>query len=917
MTSNSAADEAVPQVSVNISPDKMRAVVSIVRESGSTVDKETVFRALGDAGVSSGINKELVAALLARSAEENVVEAAVAEGTPPQNGEDGSIEWQIDEPSVDTAVRVKKGGTIVTVKEPARGKSGSTVTGEELPSRAVTEVRLMKGRGVTFDRKRGAWTAELDGCVVFKDGRLSVEEYQDASFSVELDESGLAARITIVPFKGRGEPVTLEAVFEKTKGLGLERFDSHKLEEIIARAAGGSAVSAEVFAEQDRPEIETSISADAMEASIKLKMPASVIVEMTSESIRRFIEAALKPANIVHGIDSAALDRLAKDAVAKRSAEGIVARGTKAEDGKNAAIEWVVPDPTGDNPVIAKAGGAIAKIAPATAGSAAQTVTGLTIKPKAGQDARMMKGTAVIFDRKTATWSAEKEGRVIFKGDRLSVEPYENASFTLEISPDGMKALLTIVPAKKHGKKVAADQVKKEIQRLEILRFDETKLEELVKKAGEGTSITKEAIAESDAPRIQTKMGASAMEAELELTLPKNPIRKFTEADAARLIDEALAGAKITHGIDPAARGAIATSAIKTGVATGVIARGTPPTNGKDGSIEWLAGDPEKDLVLVEPGSPIAKSISPEAGCHGHTVTGVELKSKNGQEARLVKGKGIAIDKKTGVWSASEKGSLSFKSGNISVKPYADATFALEVDPGGHAARLSITPRQGDGKNVTPEAIGAELDKRKISRYDKDAISQAIERASTGAMVMHRVVAQCDAPSVAISISKDECEATATVAVSPATIAPPTEEYLFKTLLTHVKHAGITFGVDKERTMAFVRKIAAEGKASAPIAVGQAPENESDESISWKVDEPANDKTVMVKARTILAKVVPANPGKKGFTVTGKAIDPGSGRKVANVTAGKGVTYDAREKQWLAASDGRVKFDGKTITVET
>ncbi len=112
----------------------------------------------------------------------------VAEGTPPVPGEDGRIEYlidtsvgprEVDKHRVDyremnAVVCVKAGTPLARHVPPKPGIPGRNVFGEPIAPPDVKDVVVKYGSGVRYDKEKGLLIAEVDGCVVEKDGKISV-----------------------------------------------------------------------------------------------------------------------------------------------------------------------------------------------------------------------------------------------------------------------------------------------------------------------------------------------------------------------------------------------------------------------------------------------------------------------------------------------------------------------------------------------------------------------------------------------------------------------------------------------------------------------------------------------------------------------------------------------------------------------
>ncbi|MBI6546935.1 MAG: DUF342 domain-containing protein [Cyanobacteria bacterium NC_groundwater_1444_Ag_S-0.65um_54_12] len=145
---------------IRISKNKMSARVTI--PEGYRPSAIDLRRLLASSGVVYGVLDEMLDRI---EVEELIGEFEVAQGTPPLQGEDASIEYffRTGRPSLVPQIRADgradyfnlgvvesaEKGQLLARKTPAVvGKSGRTVTGEEVLPRTVKDVPLRAGRGV-------------------------------------------------------------------------------------------------------------------------------------------------------------------------------------------------------------------------------------------------------------------------------------------------------------------------------------------------------------------------------------------------------------------------------------------------------------------------------------------------------------------------------------------------------------------------------------------------------------------------------------------------------------------------------------------------------------------------------------------------------------------------------------------------
>lgn len=188
------------QVSVTVSPDKMKAsIVIIPPDGGRTVNIQDVMEALNKNSVSYGINKSNL---------ENIINypiysepILIAEGTAPINGQNGKVKFHfdlnkdrkhtvledgsVDFHDLDIIESVEKGKVLCSLVPPLPGVPGKTVVGSEIPAVEGKLATLPKGKNVEISEDEQQLIASIDGQVNYIDGKVNVFETYEISASVD------------------------------------------------------------------------------------------------------------------------------------------------------------------------------------------------------------------------------------------------------------------------------------------------------------------------------------------------------------------------------------------------------------------------------------------------------------------------------------------------------------------------------------------------------------------------------------------------------------------------------------------------------------------------------------------------------------------------------------------------------------
>lgn len=179
-------------MTVEITDDEMKAYVHFVppRFCGRHMDVDDVIEALKRSGVVTGIKEQKIAEYLDRMDYSQPLLAA--EGTPPRHGKDAYIDYKVridksgiqleedekgrvDFKDLDLLENVVV-GQVLAVKVPAEeGVPGRTITNRIMPARSGKDIQIKYGKGTILSQDGTELTAEINGQVVYQNGKLSVE----------------------------------------------------------------------------------------------------------------------------------------------------------------------------------------------------------------------------------------------------------------------------------------------------------------------------------------------------------------------------------------------------------------------------------------------------------------------------------------------------------------------------------------------------------------------------------------------------------------------------------------------------------------------------------------------------------------------------------------------------------------------
>lgn len=189
---------------VQISPDEMKAIITITKPEkyGRVPDIQEIINYLREKKVVYGIKEDVI-----RDTIENEtfnVPVIIAEGDYPKDGKDAEIKYyfKTDEDKVNYAISddgtidfhkldiIKSVvvGQVLAAKTPAeKGKAGRTITGKILPAKDGKDKLLLNGNNTHISPDGLQIIADINGQVVFKNGKVNVEPVLEISGDVDLN----------------------------------------------------------------------------------------------------------------------------------------------------------------------------------------------------------------------------------------------------------------------------------------------------------------------------------------------------------------------------------------------------------------------------------------------------------------------------------------------------------------------------------------------------------------------------------------------------------------------------------------------------------------------------------------------------------------------------------------------------------
>lgn len=283
------SDDAL--VSVVVSQDRMRASLSLKKGQGAgrRLSLPEISDAIRRSGVR-GFNAEAVKKDLLefyQSDRQELEGYPLAEGQPPQKGQDGRLEWTVQFlrgeeaqrirqgslagqynlagltslaefplSSVDAVAWVSDGEEVLTVIPATAGKPGVDVRGAQLPGLKGAEpvIEIFEGLkrtrdGVVTTRKGLLERGLREGAVL-----LRVRTHRDAELQVAISEDRMRALLTFLPAEGSGQTPSPEEVKARLVKAGIARgVIEARLSELLLAIREGRAVKDLLIAEGQSP----------------------------------------------------------------------------------------------------------------------------------------------------------------------------------------------------------------------------------------------------------------------------------------------------------------------------------------------------------------------------------------------------------------------------------------------------------------------------------------------------------------------------------------------------------------------------------------------------------------------------------------------------------------------------------------
>jgi uncharacterized protein (DUF342 family) len=266
-----------------------------------------------------------------------------------------------------------------------------------------------------------------------------------------------------------------------------------------------------------------------------------------------------------------------------------------------------------------------------------------------------------------------------------------NGYTTITTESDGV--YLTVFPPSGKGARVTLEQVKSELQKLNVKADNQPVINQAIVQASGRPQKIADRKTDTSQEQVFVEISDDEMSAKLTVVPPQSENDHFTNIDDVR---NALKRRSVVYGVDESRMAELSSKLSQLETSKNInepiemdIALGTPITNGEDARIEYLYKKTEVETQTPVPeetedgridyravhkidniakGTLLARKIPPTKGLSGMTVTGKTLAAVDGKDIDVTMGKGVVVspDNKD-EWISDTDGQVIIKENKISV----------------------------------------------------------------------------------------------------------------------------------------------------------------------------------------------------------------------------------------------------------
>jgi len=703
-----------------------------------------------------------------------------------------------------------------------------------------------------------------------------------AQLSLEIDQQGLEAKVTITP-SAQARLVDPDSVLDllKEKGVkeGVLREEIERAFRAVLRKPGEPLAFVAARGSPPRPAepeqaafqplaIPPRLQALAQEALARAPQPVAYLTR--EQKVQKKKKVLKKPA----------LPFLP----AKQIIETVWERQLVREQAKI--------DPGVKEVGLVRKGGLVAVMRPGKPGKEGRSIYGRPVPASRPAPAPLYLGEGL--SRSGAEVRAQATGFLRRGESWCDLVPFQDHELAVTAAPDKRGCFLSFAPGDPQVPLPTAEEIAAQAVRLGVPReslLPGQSIEALLREAAaKKTSLSKVPLVPSDDALISVAISKDRLRATLSLKKGRGAGRKLTLPE----VSDALRRSGVRGlNLEAVKKDLLEFyQSDRSELADYPLAQGQAPSRGEDGRLEWA-------VKFVK-----------------------EEEAQRIREASLANQARLGSLKSLAVFPLSAVAAMAWVAAGEEVLKIIPAT----------AGKSGFDVRGG----VLPGLRGTEP-KVKIFeglKHTKDGVVATtrglLERGADGEAVLLRVRPHRDA-EIQISLSEDYMRALLTFFPAEGT----GKTYSLEALKARLAEARVMRGLDQARLQELLLAIR-EGRPlkDLPIAEGRRPKPAAGRAIRFEVhlatgaavtvrrdgqaDFRTQDKLTSVRKGALLATLSAPEPGMDGWDVTGKAIPAGSAREQA-LTAGRGVRAVERPDgriQFYAEADGELFYEHDLLEVK-
>lgn len=190
---------------IKTSPDHMSALIYCTQSyqpKNLNLSEEMIEDLLNEHRIVFGINKQSIKRITSKL-DHHEFPITIAEGSPPQHGEDGYITYEANLSSDITRTSnwnfreimripsVKKGEKLATIVAPTKGVAGTNVFGKRVPAQPGKHVSTKAGKNVVFKESNRSFYSAIEGQISVNERYIEVHPVYEVNETLSMKTGNL------------------------------------------------------------------------------------------------------------------------------------------------------------------------------------------------------------------------------------------------------------------------------------------------------------------------------------------------------------------------------------------------------------------------------------------------------------------------------------------------------------------------------------------------------------------------------------------------------------------------------------------------------------------------------------------------------------------------------------------------------